>query len=456
MGSRTALVLLHGSGGNGTELSQYLRAIPMGNEYNFDSFHDICAARGIQIFTPTAETREYSPAMQMKLTVWFDRSANYLEEGLEDVEDEEGVEKSLLTILQLINAMEADFDHIFLGGFSQGGGVALHAMRKASVLCPKVRGLFTMGSFLVNRSAVMRKSTSAMMAEERGTKNHKGQDKAQTRSPPRAKKGNGAFYEANSAESKDFRDLAKQRNSAMEFTVGGEAVKPGDKDAHTPLVDLPVLMMHGERDELINYDWGKATATNLLLRGVDVRFESYSDLDHEIGEEELKDALSWMEDIIMLKEREEEDEVAAMKEEGAEAGGRDKELSYEEERARAMGKAEISSERLQVGLKKKEATILGSKGVASAQEYSLEADPQDNNVTYISYPANESVLDILVARPVLACGGMFEIQKGRDGKSVFTKVLFASDPDKIAREVGARLRTRMESEGASLNACPIA
>ena len=82
-------------------------------------------------------------------------------------------------------------------------------------------------------------------------------------------------------------------------------------------------------------------------------------------------------------------------------------------------------------------------------------DPKDQNVTYIRYPANESVLDMLTARPVLACGGMFDIQKGADGKSVFTKVFFASEPDKIATEVGARLRTRVESGGASLNACPI-
>lgn len=453
MSTRTALVLLHGSGGNGTELGQFLRAIPMGSEYSFDSFHDICAERGIQIFTPTAEKRKYSPAMHMELTVWFDRAANYLEEGLEDEEDGEGVEKSLLTILQLINAMEADFDHIFLGGFSQGGGLALHAMRKASSLCPKVRGLLSMGSFLVNKSAVMLKSTAAMMTEEMETKTKaENQKKSNTNKSPMRSKNDSAFYEANSNESKDIHKLAKKKNSIMEFTADGEVVKPTDPDAKTPLVNIPVLMMHGEQDELINFEWGKTTATNLLLRGVDVRFEGYADLDHEIGEEELKDALIWMEDIIMLKEREAEDEKAeamVSKDESA-----IEQRSYEEERERAMGKVDIPSERIQRGLQQKDATLMASKD--TGHNYTLESDPKDNNVVYIIYPANESVLDILIARPVLACGGMFELQKTADGRGVFTKVLFASEPDKIAQEIGRRLHARIESEGASLNACPIA
>ena len=106
---------------------------------------------------------------------------NYLEEGLEDSEDKEGIEKSMDTILKMINAMESDFKHIFLGGFSMGGGLALHALAKASKLCPKVRGIFTMGSYLVNDSAVLKKSTSAMQMEERATKDRS------TRNPRQAK-----------------------------------------------------------------------------------------------------------------------------------------------------------------------------------------------------------------------------------------------------------------------------
>ena len=119
MNNRIAFVCLHGSGGNGRELAQYFGAIPIESS-GFDSFHDVCMARNIQIFTPTADEKPYSPAMQMSLNVWFDRSANYLDEGLEDTEDKEGIEKSMDTILKMINAMEADFEHIFLGGFQHG------------------------------------------------------------------------------------------------------------------------------------------------------------------------------------------------------------------------------------------------------------------------------------------------------------------------------------------------
>jgi predicted esterase len=468
----------------------------MGDEYNFDSFHEICFAKGIQIFTPTAESRPYSPAMQQQLTVWFDRSENYLDEGLDDDEDEEGTEKSIVTILRLINAMEADFDHIFVGGFSQGGSLALHSLRKASTLCPKVRGVFTMGSYLVNKSAVMRKSTAAMMSEENDAKGmfnssraaamnkasmagklqYPPQDLTQQAKSDGGGQDGGAFYEANSALAKELSQEIKRKNTAIAFAADGSVVKPDDADASTPLVDLPVLMMHGEQDELISAEWGKTTATDLLLRGVDVRFESYAGLDHEIGEQQLKDALLWMEDIVLVRESEEEEEATRMALDGSHArggGGESATLSYDQERERALGKLGVNSQRVQARLEKREANVVASVSTTTssskkvqpaavggrAQDYSLEVSPTDRNVTVIHYPANPSVVDILAARPVLACGGMFDIQKEREGcgrTGVFTEVTFCADPDKIAHEIGLRLSKRLESEGASLNACPMA
>ena len=67
-----------------------------------------------------------------------------------------------------------------------------------------------------------------------------------------------------------------RKNAALEYTRDGNAVDYSDKDAHTPQVDVPVLMLHGEQDALIAAEWGEATATNLLLRGVDVRYETYA------------------------------------------------------------------------------------------------------------------------------------------------------------------------------------
>ena len=71
---------------------------------------------------------------------------------------------------------------------------------------------------------------------------------------------------------------------------------------------LPFLMMHGNihilyvwhrlillfhllyiglDDSLIKHSWGRRTADNLLLRNVNVQFKEYSQLDHQIGAQEV-------------------------------------------------------------------------------------------------------------------------------------------------------------------------
>tara|TARA_B110000091_G_C13371151_1_gene292241 strand:- start:70 stop:225 length:156 start_codon:yes stop_codon:yes gene_type:complete len=50
----------------------------------------------------------------------------------------------------LLKQVEAEFDEIFIGGFSQGGCLALYALHKLYAAdCPtwtnKVRGVFSMG-----------------------------------------------------------------------------------------------------------------------------------------------------------------------------------------------------------------------------------------------------------------------------------------------------------------------
>jgi hypothetical protein len=39
---------------------------------------------------------------------------------------------------------------------------------------------------------------------------------------------------------------------------------------------------------MIGFDWGRATASNLLLRGINIRFKGYKGLDHEIGDGEVR------------------------------------------------------------------------------------------------------------------------------------------------------------------------
>jgi predicted esterase len=51
------------------------------------------------------------------------------------------------------------------------------------------------------------------------------------------------------------------------------------------LPQLPILMMHGQRDPLIDYSWSKATAKNLISCGYSVDFKSYPNGVHRLEPE---------------------------------------------------------------------------------------------------------------------------------------------------------------------------
>lgn len=42
---------------------------------------------------------------------------------------------------------------------------------------------------------------------------------------------------------------------------------------------------------MIRCEWGRQTASNLLLRGVDVQFRSYKNVDHEMDTTEVNNTL---------------------------------------------------------------------------------------------------------------------------------------------------------------------
>lgn len=185
--------------------------------FNMLTFRQVLDSMAVDLYTPTAAERRYTAAGGERMSVWFDRTSNFMGEGLKSVEDLKGADASMDAMAALISQIAADYDHIIFGGFSMGGGLTLHAYRRA--LSPNLRGVFTMGSFLVDGSAVLK----------------------------------------------------------------------GDLIQHYETI--PLLMMHGEDDGLIACSWGRSTATQLHLRGIDTDFRSYPHVDHEIGEEEVRSAL---------------------------------------------------------------------------------------------------------------------------------------------------------------------
>ena len=219
---KSLLVFLHGSGDTGPQFNAYLdsTALP---KYNCNSFRAVLASKNIDVMTPSAPRRKYS-ATGTQLNVWYDRSADFLREGLLSSEDLSGAYDSLRDVFDRINEVESNYDHIFFGGFSMGGGLSLYTLSKE--LSAKVRGVFAISSFLVESSVVLTQPLGA-----------------------------GASR-------------------------------------------LPVLIMHGTVDRMIPFEWGRKTATNLLLLGLEVQFRAFAGVDHELVEEELQDLIGWTEDIV--------------------------------------------------------------------------------------------------------------------------------------------------------------
>lgn len=95
---KVLVVFLHGSGGSGFELSQFLNSLPV-SSLNNKTFHehlnsDSSSIR-YDILTPTADARSYTPGFGELMNVWFDRSSNYAQLGRKDDEDDGGIHTSL-------------------------------------------------------------------------------------------------------------------------------------------------------------------------------------------------------------------------------------------------------------------------------------------------------------------------------------------------------------------------
>lgn len=365
MTSKSLLVFLHGSGCTGMELRQFLSVCPISG-FEYKTFRQMAIENRMDILAPTADKMRYSPMGNQTITAWFNRSPACYSKGVEDTyEDIESVEKSLAKVLSLIEEKEHEYDHIFLGGHSMGGCLSLYGLRKE--LNPKIRGIFSMGSFLIDKSVVF------------------------------------------------------------------------DKKVKLPSSSLPVFMMHGMEDSVINHEWGKHTATSLLLLGIRVRFESYDKVDHDIGEGSLLDLMDWIVDL-----RETADKAAGRVE--AEPEDPD-DAAWEQVEAESLFQRPPSQHKANWG-----------SDASSGIEFIIEYNAFKLNEAVLRFPIPTDIahqlIPLLTARPVLACGGMFDMVADSTGTGVMTTVE-SSDPERLGKEIAKRLAIRITSGGGSLNACPM-
>lgn len=146
------LIFLHGSGSCGSDVKTYLDIVPL-PDFENRTFTQVAKSLSVNVLTVSANSRPYSPLGGEPCNVWFDRSPFWMREGMNDTEDSKGVEASLSRVMTTALNIENNYSHVFIGGFSMGGGLSLHALRKDSP--SNLRGIFSMGSFVVQQSALI-------------------------------------------------------------------------------------------------------------------------------------------------------------------------------------------------------------------------------------------------------------------------------------------------------------
>eukprot|EP01041_Mallomonas_annulata_P009373 gene9373-19449_t len=330
--NKIALIFLHGSGGSGIELRTFLDCVPL-QKYEYKTFNHVSSSLNISYYTPTASERRYTAAFGMPMNVWFDRSSQWNRLGvLDPFEDIIGIDSSISQIIQLLKQIECRFEHIFIGGFSMGGGLCIHLLRQKDL--PKnVRGFFTMGSFLVGSSVVFQ--------NEMG-----------------------------------------------------------------PASKLPWLMMHGTSDSMIPLSWGEGTASSLLLKGIDVEFRSYRDIDHAVGEVQLEDLIEWISDVTSKHELEHQHQQQVSSTTSTSSGSMSASTSTSTASAH---------------------TVTVERDIDTLP-YRIEAVPlaagsSSGPLYRVIFPVPSSIVSMLISRP--------EVQT----------VVSSANPDKTAREIAIRLAT---------------
>jgi len=393
MFGRTALIFLHGSGGKGSEIRGFLESLPLPN-YQYNTFREVLDSLSIDLYTPTADMRRYSAAGGERMNVWFDRTPRFISEGMNGTEDLEGIERSLTSIQQLIQRLENEnpYDHYILGGFSMGGGLSLHALRKQMTL--KLRGIFCISSFAPENSSIL-----------------------------------------------------------TELTSQGKTI--------------PVMMMHGEQDSLISYQWGKQTSANFLLKDIKIQFETYPDLDHEMSEDELSDLIKWIqyilsESLTSEKRYELRDQILEQKYDHLTA-----ELKIAEDTLMDIEHAESKQSIAESKSDAKGSTTITSSSSSAKASAKRSAFEEENLIPYtidynehststlpqvtIRFAIAREYIPVLTARPILACGSTFEILN--DSPNGVKTIVITSDPNKTAYEISKRLHIRLTSGSSTLNPC---
>ena len=218
MASRGAVIFLHGSGDSGAGVHAWVETL-------LPEWFSTMEQKGIETIFPDAVPRPYSLWGNEVGSVWHNRVA--LDPSSKE-ETCEGINESANAINEIVAGLVSNgvaASRIFIGGFSQGGGMALYSAFHSEHI---VGGAFALSSFLADDSSVYQK-------------------------------------------------LAEDASLRMRF---------------------PVVMCHGDEDNMVRVGYGEQTCKKLKEAGVQTQWQAYSQLAHQLRKDELSFLLQWICSIV--------------------------------------------------------------------------------------------------------------------------------------------------------------
>lgn len=136
-----SVIFFHGVGDTGFGIMDWVRSV-LGRDFN---------GKHINFIYPTAPVQKYTPFNGDDSTVWYDRVGM---NGFEENEDSSSIARSYGLVRSLINdevAKGVSAQRIIVGGFSQGGAMAMHTGYHVN---PSLAGVFAHSSYLNHNSVV--------------------------------------------------------------------------------------------------------------------------------------------------------------------------------------------------------------------------------------------------------------------------------------------------------------
>ena len=145
--AHSAVLFLHALGDSGTATSRYLK------QSNAGQLVSGLEAAGVRVLFPEATSIPYRLAGGRSMAAWYDRA------GLPPTSTEASasVEASVARLEGVLRELEREGvppSRVAVGGFSQGGGIALQLAYRGSALGAALAGIFTLSSYVRRQPAL--------------------------------------------------------------------------------------------------------------------------------------------------------------------------------------------------------------------------------------------------------------------------------------------------------------